>query len=105
MVTDEDENVRDQVVHSLCDGAPKTRETDVIEGKNISKKLGVKFSQPSKRCGMTNLKRSGEEFERHSMSIAEQETGTYSKCYCKHCRKSLYNGTTSIALHFNDRPR
>lgn len=36
MVTDEDENVRDQVVHSLCDGAPKSRETEVIESRIAS---------------------------------------------------------------------
>jgi vesicle coat complex subunit len=31
MVTDPDARVRDQVVHSLCDGSPKWRETEVIE--------------------------------------------------------------------------
>jgi vesicle coat complex subunit len=30
MVTDADATVRDQVVHSLCDGSPKSREDQVI---------------------------------------------------------------------------
>ncbi len=43
MVTDPDERVREQVVHSLCDGSPKSRESQVVET------LEMLYNDPSEK--------------------------------------------------------
>jgi len=60
MITDEDAIVRDQVVHSLCDGSPKTREDQVISA------LETLWNDPSEkvrkrvRRALTSYRRTGQ---------------------------------------------
>eukprot|EP01116_Phalansterium_solitarium_P009635 TRINITY_DN23888_c0_g1_i1.p1 TRINITY_DN23888_c0_g1~~TRINITY_DN23888_c0_g1_i1.p1 ORF type:complete len:117 (-),score=14.93 TRINITY_DN23888_c0_g1_i1:72-422(-) len=59
MITDEDENVREQVVHSLCDGSPRHREEDVIAAlESLWNDPSEKIKRKVRRV-LTEYRRSG----------------------------------------------